>query len=66
MDISLKEFVQMLFTVFAGGMASYVAIRSDLAALKARMHLTEVSAAETRSLLINLVTTRQRRDNGEL
>jgi hypothetical protein len=46
MDLSLKEFVQILVTVFGGGLASYVAIRSDIAAMKARVSMVEHSTDE--------------------
>lgn len=37
MDLSIKEFVQILFSVFGGGLAAYTAIRTDIAGLKTRM-----------------------------
>jgi uncharacterized protein (DUF697 family) len=41
MDITLKEFVQMIITVVGGGLATYTAIRIDIASLKVRMHTLE-------------------------
>ena len=46
MDLSLKEFIQILFTVLAGGVTSYVAIRADMAAQKARLINVENSTKE--------------------
>lgn len=44
MDLTLKEFVQILFAAFTGGVAAYAAIKSDLAAHGARLKLVEESA----------------------
>lgn len=60
MDISLKEFVQMLITVFAGGLASYIAIRSDLSDLKARMRIVEQNSDKAHERVDGILMERRK------
>ncbi len=51
----LEQFIGPLASALVGGIAAYVAIRSDLADLKARMTLTEKSASEAHGRIDSLL-----------
>ena len=62
MDITLKEFVQILFTVFAGGLASYVAIRMDLAVQKSRLTNVEEGVKTAHKRIDSVILGRRQDD----
>ena len=60
MDLSLKEFIQIVFTVFGAALTSYMAIRNDLAVLKSRMDSVENESGKAHGRIDGILMERRK------
>ena len=63
MDSYILQFLAPLVGALFGGVASYVAIRADLAELKARMSLAETSLNTSHNRIDSILARRRNGDS---